>query len=469
MLHSLRFRLPALFLAGIILAGASSAAIAVGLFQDLERKRSLAELRREAIGIASLYESQFQRFFTKGEEPEKAVLELERATGDRLFYVGVSTTPGEDPLTRTPHLLPDDIVPWRAKLIQTFEFALPGTGQEFLAVAHQVRVEKRAFGAVIVAKPKSQLRERWVTLIQRLGLAFLGGVLIAAGLAWYFGRRITRPVIALARAADEVARGKYEVEVRNVPGRGEVRHLADRFNEMASRLRESNELERNFLMTVSHELRTPLTAIRGHVAALREGVADDPELRAESLAAVAGETMRLERLVGDVLDLAKLEANRFTVRREEVDMQRLLERAYASFDKEARRRGIEYDRHITAEPTIVSDGDRVLQIVTNLLSNAFRWTPDGGKVGLELGADNGSVSVAVADTGPGIKPEEREHIFRPFWTRDGRGTGLGLAISSELAAALGGRIELETSPGEGSRFELFLPERPSRDAAPQSI
>jgi len=106
---------------------------------------------------------------------------------------------------------------------------------------------------------------------------------------------------------------------------------------------------------------------------------------------------------------------------------------------------------------IVSDGDRVLQIVGNLLSNAFRATPDGGRISLGLAQANGTVSVSVEDTGPGIPSEEVERIFRPFWSRDGRGTGLGLPIAHELAGALGGRIELETEPGRGSCFRLVLP------------
>ena len=99
----------------------------------------------------------------------------------------------------------------------------------------------------------------------------------------------------------------------------------------------------------------------------------------------------------------------------------------------------------------------MLQIISNLLSNAFRWTPEGGRVSLEMSAENGRVSVVVADSGPGISPEERERIFRPFWSRDGAGTGLGLSIARELAHALGGRIDLRSEPGLGARFELVLP------------
>jgi signal transduction histidine kinase len=224
---------------------------------------------------------------------------------------------------------------------------------------------------------------------------------------------------------------------------------------MTSRLAEAEDRERSFLMSVSHELRTPLTAIRGHVEALREGLVGDPR---PSLDVISAEASRLERLVGDVLDLAKLDAHRFTLTREEVDMERVCERAYAAFGEEARRRSIDYRREVGARPVIVTDGDRVLQIITNLLSNAFRWTPDGGRIELALSAENGTVAVAVGDTGPGIQPEDRERIFRAFWSRGGGGgTGLGLAIARELAEALGGRIELATEVGRGSRFELVLP------------
>ena len=187
---------------------------------------------------------------------------------------------------------------------------------------------------------------------------------------------------------------------------------------------------------------------------------EEPEAVAASLDVVAAEAIRLERLVGDVLDLAKLNADRFTVHHEEVDMGRLVEQAYTAFGEEARRREIEYElREVEQPPTIWSDGDRVLQVISNLLSNAFRWTPDGGRIELSLGSANGVVRVDVADCGPGIAPEQRERIFRPFVSQDSDGTGLGLPIARELAHALGGRIELESAVGRGSRFRLVLPTR----------
>jgi len=228
---------------------------------------------------------------------------------------------------------------------------------------------------------------------------------------------------------------------------------------MAARLAATEERERQFLMSVSHELRTPLTAIKGHVDALRDGLIDDPELVGASLDVVANEATRLERLVGDVLDLAKLRAHRFTVQTEEVDMGRLVEQAYGSFGDEARRREIDYDLDLDSAPTILTDGDRVFQVITNLLKNAFRWTPDGGHIGVALETSNGAVRVDVTDTGPGISAENAEQIFSPFVSNDTQGTGLGLPIARELAGALGGRIELDTELGRGSRFRLVLPLR----------
>jgi two-component system OmpR family sensor kinase len=465
MFRSLRFRLPAFFLAGVALVGIVSTAIAIQLFQQHIRSQSLSELKREARGLTDLYQEAAINSIDEGRSaPQFAADELERATGTRLYYVGAPVFfrhgSGLRELTRDQV----DQKRWQALVdgskVITFDFTPPGEHKAFLAVGQPLQLKGQNFGALVVAKKKTELTQGWLSLIELFLVALGVGLLVAGVLAWYLSRRLARPVLALSEAADQIAAGMYDIEVPEVPGSGEVTHLAERFRQMADRLSEAEEQERNFLMSVSHELRTPLTAIRGHIEALREGLVADPELQAESLAVVAAETDRLERLVGDVLDLAKLDAHRFTVLHEEVDMGRLVEQVYAAFGEEARRRRIEYRCRAESNPVIVSDGDRVFQIVSNLLANAFRWTPDGGSVELALAARNGDVSVSVADTGPGIKRNEQERIFRPFWSRDGGGTGLGLAIAKELAGALGGRIVLQSTPGAGSRFDLVLPTTP---------
>jgi signal transduction histidine kinase len=461
MLGSLRSRLPALFLLGIVLAGLLAASISLRLFQTYTRDQSTAELRREAAGLSELYADAALRAADEGSDAiDFAASKLELATGDRIFYVGPPVFPGQDSgLKRLPEAA---VPPEVAELDRTvtFEFVPPGETRDYLAVAEPLRLEPDSvpLGAIVVAKPQTALRDQWVPLFKRLAIAFGVGALLAGVLSWWLSRRITGPVLALSAAADEIALGNYTVRVPAGEGGDEISHLSERFNEMAARLAATEERERQFLMSVSHELRTPLTAIKGHVDALRDGLIDDPELMRVSLDVVADESTRLERLVGDVLDLAKLSAHRFTVLTEEVDMGRLVERAYASFGEEARRREIDYRLAGEDEaPTIVSDGDRVLQVISNLLANAFRWTPDGGEIVLAAVTANGAVCVDVTDTGPGISAHELERIFVPFISKDNHGTGLGLPIARELAVALGGTIEVESSVGHGSRFRLLLP------------
>ena len=452
MFRSLRFRLPALFLAGIVLAVLIATVLALRLFQDYAQEQSLRELRREAVGVAALYAAKAgQRAVPYGPRV------LEATTGDRIYYTGVPIFFEESGLRDLPEGVVDvNSLPRNANTV--FEFTPPGENRPYLAVARPIDLGEQRYGAIVVATPRADIRERWLTLLQRLALAFAGAILIAGAMGLYLSRRISEPMRALSTAADQVARGEYDVDIPEVTSRDEIAHLSERFAEMASELRAANERERNFLMSVSHELRTPLTAIRGHVDALREGVVEDPELASASLEIIALEADRLSRLVGDILDLAKLDAHRFTLLQEEVDMEALCDRAYTAFSEEARRRAIDYRRDVNARPVVVTDGDRVLQIISNLLQNAFRWTPDGGRIELSLEQTNGNIRVAVDDTGPGISADERERIFRPFVSRDGAGgTGLGLAIARELANALGGQIELQSEPGRGSRFVLVLP------------
>lgn len=446
----------------MVVAAAVTALLAMRLFQEVTREDSLRELRRQAAGLSNLYANQALRSNRQGSEaPAFAAARLEQATGATLYYAGLELFPGnESGLRRLDVSVLPDQAAFEEGRPQTFVFTPPGQNRRYLAAAHPLKIGDETFGALVAAKPRAELQERWVVLVKRLGLAFLAGLAVAAGLVWYVSRRLTAPVIALTRATDELAKGRYDVALPRSRDRSEIGRLTTSFRQMTRRLAEAEELERNFFMSISHELRTPLTAIRGHAEALSEGLADDPQAREASLGVIRSEGERLERLVGDLLDLAKLDAHRFTLAEDEVEVCRLLEHAYQSRTEEARRRGIAYERTFRADPVIHTDGDRVLQIVTNLIDNAFTWTSDGGRIEIVLAAENGSVAVTVADDGPGVAPQDREKIFRPFFSGDhSQGTGLGLAIARELAHALGGELELDSARARGARFELRLPAR----------
>ena len=465
MLGTLRFRLTGLFLAVVLVFGLASIALAVRLFQDVTRKQSVEELRREASGLAALYAESALRSSDEGAKaPEFAAEKLELATGDELYYIGLTPFPTQRfGLTRLPLSALGGAALDRDRQV-IVEFTPPGESRRLIAAAQPVQLVQgtEPFGWLIVAKPEAELREQWLTLLGRLALALAVGIALAAVLFLWLSRRLTEPVRALTRATEEVAAGHYDIEIPDSRGSDEIALLSQRFRGMVAKLAEAEQLKRSFLMSVSHELRTPLTAIRGHVEALREGVVSEPEQVNASLEIVVAETDRLERLVGDVLDLAKLQAHRFTVRHEEVDLERVLDQAYGAFTEEARRREIDYRLSGSDDaPVIVSDGDRVLQVITNLLSNAFRWTPDGGRIELQLAQSNGAVAVDVLDTGPGVPPSQRARIFEAFVSQDVDGTGLGLPIARELAVALGGGIELRSETGAGSRFRLVLPVIPA--------
>src|SRR4051794_39028735 len=384
MLGSLRVRLPLVFLTGILLAGLVTTLIAVRLFRDFAHDQALTKLSREANGIASLYASAVPKSYAaksgKKSSDQRApaaftAKSLQLATGEKLFFMGPhSLFPGQEPISGLKRL-PPTTFEWISGKSGTFEFTPPGAHRRYYAVANPIitgtKSDSQVVGAIIVATPKTDVSHRVYSLLERLALAGILGLIIAGALGWYLSRRIVRPVLQLSDAADAVARGDYAVQVpTNAPG--ELGHLSERFGEMASRLAEVETMERNFLMSVSHELRTPLTAIRGHVSAILEGVVNDPDQLHQSLETVETEAHRLERLVGDILDLAKLDTHRFTVTTEEVDMGQLVDEAYERFREEARRRSIEYRQEVSSRPVITSDGDRVLQVVGNLLSNAFK-------------------------------------------------------------------------------------------------
>src|ERR671931_625859 len=207
MLRSLRFRLPALFLLGIVVSGLIAAILALRLFQDYTLARSKASLRREAIGLTEVFARQAITANNTGELPRIAK-QLEKATGDRLFYIGVDPVPGG---TIGLDRLPNSTINWHSGRTITFEFT-PPNGRRYLAVARPLKLNKEgpAFGDLIVATPKTELTQRWVTLLERLAIASLGGILIAGLLGWWLSRRISRPVLALSRPADEMARGRSD-------------------------------------------------------------------------------------------------------------------------------------------------------------------------------------------------------------------------------------------------------------------
>src|SRR5581483_10098041 len=239
MLGSLRFRLPAVFLLGIVLAGLIASLISVRFFQSYTRARAIDELRSESVGIVQLYARQAGR---ETVPPRQLVAAL---GGDQIYWLPAFQ--GATLYQAIPNLPAGALSLRASQLTGPTAVDVTISGRRYLAVLRPLRLgASNLFGALVVAKPTSQLRSRSVTLIERLLLAFGGGVIVAGLLGLYLSRRIAEPLRKLSQAADEVAAGHYGVEVPEPRGSDEISHLSSRFSDMAARLAESEQLSRNF-------------------------------------------------------------------------------------------------------------------------------------------------------------------------------------------------------------------------------
>jgi signal transduction histidine kinase len=313
---------------------------------------------------------------------------------------------------------------------------------------------------LVLLRPKSLSANASRPYLEGLLLAALIGATLAAIASFFLARAIAAPVQRVAEATHEVAAGRSPEHVP-VEGPTELALLAQSFNEMATQLEEARAAERQFLLSVSHELKTPLTAIRGYSEGLAEGAVPVEEAADTILA----EATRLERLVRDLLDLARMNRSEFSIHSEPIDLADAAREAVRRYAGQARAFGVTLEAVADGPAPALGDADRTLQVVSNLVENALRLTPQGGVV--RVGAEPGTVT--VEDTGPGLKPQDLPLAFERFYlhSRYGRerpvGTGLGLAIVKELTAGMGGTVEVQSRPGRGATFTIRLP-RPSDPA-----
>ena len=295
--------------------------------------------------------------------------------------------------------------------------------------------------------------------VARQRLLIAGGIVLVLVLvigyfaAWVFARRIRR----LERAAERIASGRFDEPIVD-KGQDEVGQVARAFERMRLRLSQLDRARREFIANASHELRTPLFSLGGFLE-LMDGDELDAATREEFLATMRDQVKRLSKLATELLDLSRLDAGHIDLEREPVSLAgtaRLVAGEFGAIAKQSEHRlAVEADEDAVA----VGDEQRVVQIIRNLVENAFVHTPPGTRVLLRAESGRSGSTLAVEDDGPGIAPEQLEHVFERFYRGDGSqasGSGLGLAIALELARAMGGTLELESRPGL-TVFRLTLP------------
>lgn len=352
-------------------------------------------------------------------------------------------------------------------------------------IAVPIRHDRKTVGAVFA---RMHVPTSWSRFIERwrdrwriyLGIAVLVALLFSVVLSFLLTRRVRE----MTSAVSAIAGGNL---TRRLPvrSRDEVGRLAGEFNRMTeqlqstigalqaerdklvvalAKLEQSESSRRQLVADASHELRTPIACIQGTVEALLDNVISGEKARQEALASVHEETLRLARLVQDLLTLARGSVGAIEIRREPVAINDLVERSVAKFKPRAESLGITIETSmIDPDVRVVGDSDRLTQVLDNLIENAIQHTPEGGKVALAAIRDNGSVSIRVEDSGAGIGKEDLPFVFERFFRSDKSraratgGTGLGLAIAREIVEAHGGAVAIESELGKGTRVSAELP------------
>jgi len=380
-----------------------------------------------------------------------------RALARLATITALRVRPGGRVSGPAPGALPGDVVT-AAAAGQLVDTSINVGGHSYFAEARPLP----AGGSVLLLQPHSAARAITTPLRNRLLIALAAGLGLAVVAGLWLSGRLARPLVHAASAAAQLAHGRRDVRV-TPEGPAEVAAVSESLNALAAALATSEDRQRAFLLSVSHELRTPLTAVAGYAEAIADGVVAAEETAAVGATMVA-EAGRLQRLVDDLLDLARLGADDFRIDVTDVDVAALVAAAGEVWQARCSREGVELRLDVPkAGLPLRTDAVRVRQIVDGLAENALRVTPSGAPVVLAARAAAGGAQVEVRDGGPGLTDDdigvafERSALYDRYRGVRRVGTGIGLALIGGLAERLGGRAEAGHAPEGGARFTVTLP------------
>ncbi len=320
---------------------------------------------------------------------------------------------------------------------------------------------------VLVPMPMPfQGQPREVEFIERTNMNLLYGALVGAVIAWLLGillsRTLTRPIRELTRATHAVSEGDLSQQVP-VRSKDELGELAKAFNKMSAQLSRSVNARKQMTADIAHELRTPLSLILGHAEAVHDGVLPPTP---ENFEIIREEATRLEHLVNDLRLLSLADAGELSIQMQDIEPQRLVNEVASLYQYQAQKKNIRFDLDVAPDlPMIEVDPGRMTQVLTNILDNALRHTPEGGRISLAAYETDTMVELSVQDSGPGLHMEDVDRIFERFYRADASrqredgGSGLGLAIAKSIVQAHGGQLSAESEPGAGLRVKIRLPKK----------
>jgi two-component system sensor histidine kinase BaeS len=397
---------------------------------------------------------------------QRFMTDIARKTDARVLLLSksgvvlASTRPEDADRIGIPYADPTIVRALQGEVVQGIG---PGFTTEVIYVVMPIQQEGVTTGALRLSYEvddvRRQFSQMWRIILGGVALTVLLGLGIGGGLAL----TITRPLRLLGERIQAIASGNYEVRAEIVR-RDEVGMLAQNINQMAVRLEEARVARRQQLAAVVHELARPLTGMRAAVETLLDGAAEDGEMRTPLLIGIGEELVRLERLIGALQDVQRRGLKPLQIKRSPVSLERVSRASVTSFEPVAAQLGVTLSMKIPANlPLISADEDRLIQVLTNLLDNALKFTPRDGEVTIQVIDQHSAVWVAVTDTGIGIAPHELPYLFQQFYrgdekrTPEKQGMGLGLTICREIIEAHGGQIWVESTSGQGARFSFILP------------
>jgi signal transduction histidine kinase len=333
-----------------------------------------------------------------------------------------------------------------------------------LSAGVPIRVRGERVGTLIMAIPAGTFNplEQAFSQSVRDSILLAGAIalIIALGLGILFVRRLARPLEELRVAAEQISQGRSPPRV-HITSSDELGRLGQTFNQMAESLQRSEALRRQLILDIAHELRNPLMVQQSHLELLLDNVVPPTP---EQLQTIYEQNLLLGRLVRDLQLLALADAGELQIVRVPTQFREILQRVIAHIHPTLEEKQIALEAQIADDlPTVAVDPQRIEQVLLNLLDNACRYTPPGGKIVLSAYREDGAVHVSVRDGGPGIAPEDLPHIFERFYrgdksrARSSGGTGLGLSIAKALIEAHGGRIWAENAPQGGACFHFTVP------------
>ena len=355
--------------------------------------------------------------------------------------------------------------------VLTRTFFHPYYGEDMMIVAVPIPNGNGAIDGAIILNAPVQGMNAFLTQIY-WAIALTG--LLALALTVFIVRRlsggIVRPLRSMEETAAAMAQGCYDRRVE-VTTQDEVGQLGASFNTLAqelanfvARTEQMEKLRRDFVANVSHELRTPLTIIRGYTEALRDGTVTDPEKTARFHQLIVSETERLERLIADLLDLSRLQAQQYEMELEPIPLPEIVDSVVAMLRGKAEANGVALSWQGEKSTAMIrGNGDRLVQLLLILLDNALKYTPAQGKITVSLTQASQQVILTVADTGAGIPTDDLPLIWERFYkvdkahTRENHGTGLGLSIAREIIDRHHAQVDVASTPGAGTTFTIRFP------------